>query len=48
MCPTPAVTEMLVNVLNIHSEDDDDKLSETGGEGEVGVRVGCGMGRRVW
>ena len=45
-CPTLAVTEMLVNVLNIHSEDDDDEPTEPGGEGEgegeVGVSVRCG------
>ena len=38
-CPTFAVTEMLVNVLNIHSEDDDDEPTEAGGEGGVRVRV---------
>ena len=33
-CLVHAVTEMLVNVLNIHGEDhDDDDSSETGGEG---------------
>ena len=33
-CLVHAVTEMLVNVLNIHGEDDDDDdPSETGGEG---------------
>ena len=31
------VTEILVKVLNIHSEDDDDEPTEPGGEG--GVRV---------
>ena len=44
-CPTLAVTEMLVNVLNIHSEDDDDEPSEAGGEGrEGGVRVRVSSG----
>ena len=37
VCPTLAVTEMFVNVLNSHSENDVDKLSEAGGES--GVRV---------
>ena len=37
LCPTLAVTEMLVNVLNIHSEDDDEEPTEPGGE--RGVRV---------
>ena len=27
VCPTLAVTEMFVNVLNSHSENDNDKLS---------------------
>ena len=46
------VTEMLVNVLNIHSEDDDNEPTDTGRESEVGgvsVRVGWGPGLRgVW
>ena len=40
VCPTLAVTEMLVNVLNIHSEDDNDEPTEPGGKGGVGVTVG--------
>ena len=40
VCPTLPVTEMLVNVLNIHSEDDNDEPTEAGGEGGVRVRVG--------
>ena len=47
MCPTLAVTEMLVNVLNIDSEDDDDEPSVAEGEGRVFVRVDCGVGVRV-
>ena len=48
MCSTPAaieMTEMLVIVLNIHSEDDDDKPPEAGGEGKKGwvsMRVSSG------
>ena len=34
------VTEILVNVLNSHSEDDDDEPTDAGGESGVGVRVG--------
>ena len=33
VCPTLAVTEMLVNVLNIDSEDDDDEPSVAEGWG---------------
>ena len=40
LCPVHEVTEMLVNVLNIHGEDDDDETSEPGGEVGVGMRVG--------
>ena len=47
LCPTLAVTEMLVNVLNIDSEDDDDEPSVAEGEGRVFVRVDCGVGVRV-
>ena len=40
------MTQMLANVLNIHSEDDDEEPTETGGEGGEGgvnVRVSCGV-----
>ena len=47
--PTLALTEMLVYVLNSHSEDDNDEPTEAGGEGVrwgecegwMGMRVNC-------
>ena len=40
---------MLVNVLNIHGEDDDDEPSEPGGEGgsDSGMGMMHGSGMRV-